>query len=343
MDNSLSYEYIANAIDELVSVLGVKENIDSARLEQMFGTEEIEQGVKYIATQLGLPIEIHLVYGEKNIQSEGLARTDADGHGIEGVIAQVKIPEYLPIYGSKELTHYPIKIFLGTGYRRQTPTLFAVIAHELSHVLLHSLRSQHKQDEFYTDLVAPILGLSPVIEKGRKITKETILNNNMTQTETITYGYLTDEQFIYAKEKIHEILEERKVTKIKAGEEILELKKLSNLIKEKIKQFEKYLERLDKHPKSKIAATDANRLILFHQASYLDEVKNIIQECERHITKISSLSAKMVHYTSQNLNLLASFREKTIIIAGRLIARHASLDEDVKLIKKNVALMGRIV
>jgi len=67
----------------------------------MYNTEEIERGVKHIAFQLGLPIQIHLVYGEKNIQSAGLARTDAAGHGIEGVIAQVDIPQYLPKYGSK--------------------------------------------------------------------------------------------------------------------------------------------------------------------------------------------------------------------------------------------------
>ncbi len=341
MDNPVSNEYIGNAIDELVSYLGVKENVDSSKLEQMFNNTEVEQGVKFIAFQLGLPIEIHLVYGDKNIQSEGLARTDAYGHGIEGVIAQVKIPEYLPKYGSQELRHYPVKVFIGTGYREQIPTFFAIIAHELSHIVLHSLRFQHKQDEFYTDLVAPILGLSPVIEIGRKVIK-TISSNNMIQTQTITYGYLTDEQFVFAKEKIHKILEERKATKRKTDVEILELKKLCNITKEKFKQFEKYMERLDKHPKAKMAEGEARRLILFHQAEYADEVKNIIQECERYITKMLALSAKTVHYTNQNLNLLGSFRDKTIKMAGMLIAKSSVLDEDIKLIKKNTGLIGRI-
>lgn len=341
MDNPLSNEYIGKAIDHLVSYLGVKESLGSTKLEEMYNTEEIERGVRHIAFQLGLPIQIHLVYGEKNIQSAGLARTDAAGHGMEGVIAQVDIPQYLPKYGSKDLTHFPIKIFIGSGYRQQVPTLFAIIAHELSHVVLHSLSSQHKQDEFYTDLVAPILGLSPVIEMGRKVIK-TVLNNNMTQTQTITYGYLTDEQFVFAKDKIRRILEERKATKIKTDAEILELKRLCDITKEKFGQFEKYLEKLDKHPKTKIAETDAHRLILFHQGAYVDEVKNIIRECERYVSRMSVLIARTVHYTSKNLNLLESFRDRTIKIAGKLIARSSALDEDIKLIKKSIGLMGRI-
>lgn len=67
------------------------------------------------------------------------------------------------------------------------------MAHELSHVLLYSLMHPQKDNEFYTDLVAMLLGLSQVIEKGRKIKKVRELGD-MTETQIIIYGYLSDDE-----------------------------------------------------------------------------------------------------------------------------------------------------
>ena len=88
------------------------------------------------------------------------------------------------------------------------------MAHELSHIVLRSLWHKERNNEVYADLTAMILGFSRVMKKGRKI-KETqpvgtrnhvIYSETVTKTLMTTYGYLSDDQFKLASDKIDGIL-----------------------------------------------------------------------------------------------------------------------------------------
>ncbi len=99
------------------------------------------------SARLGLPIRITLSYVSKEFRlgntegfrSSGLSRTDWTGRGVDGITAQVSIPDYLPLYGSVALAGYPISVRVSENCLERPETFLAIMAHELSHVLLRSL------------------------------------------------------------------------------------------------------------------------------------------------------------------------------------------------------------
>ena len=76
----IDYKYIDNAINELISIVGIKENVDSVGMVRMLHANETKKCIKTIASQLGLPIEINLSFGDK-FQSSGLTKTDLSIQG----------------------------------------------------------------------------------------------------------------------------------------------------------------------------------------------------------------------------------------------------------------------
>lgn len=270
MDNEITNEYISNAIDELTGIIGVKENINHSELVTLVRRKQTKKAIKVLASQLGLPIEINLSYVPKDyrsninngFQSQGLTRTDSSGRGVAGIIAQVSIPSHMPLYGSPALTNFPISVKVSEDCNEYPETFIAVMAHELSHVLLYSLMHPQKDNEFYTDLVAMLLGLSQVIEKGRKVKKVRELGD-MTETQIITYGYLSDKQFAIARNKIKSILIERKNIKIQYMKEISELRKQYLIATKTLLQFTEFLGHVDKNRNSiAIKHRDAFKIIM---------------------------------------------------------------------------------
>ena len=88
------------------------------------------------SARLGLPIRITLFYVSKEFRlgntegfrSSGLSRTDWTGRGVDGITAQVSIPDYLPLYGSVALAGYPISATWGTSrWSPERSTLFPVV------------------------------------------------------------------------------------------------------------------------------------------------------------------------------------------------------------------------
>jgi hypothetical protein len=342
MKECVSNSYVEKALGELIDVLGVKEEPNYANIEALFHEKDIGPGVKSIALQLGLPIDINLEYGEKNIQSEGLARTDANGRGIEGIVAQVRIPAYLPWFGTSEMINYPIKIFLGSDYRNHIWALMTILVHELSHVLLHSLRSQHSDNEIYTDLAGPILGLTTVVEFGRK-TETTEYTDEGTRTKTTTYGYLSDKQFDSVKKLIAQALHDRRGAGIKAETEISELNRLCMTAKQQIAKFKKNLGSIDNYPKNRISEEDAVRLVSFHHSNYLDDFMIILQECEKHLEQASSFIKLNRHYTKKSAVEYDNIRKRTELTAAKVLSKTASLNADIELIKGSMKLRGKLL
>ncbi len=172
-----------------------------------------------IARQLDLPIGINIItvpndYRAQNssnrFDSRDLAKVHPHGLGNEGIIAQVNIPGSLPFYGSSTLIDYPIDVKVSENCRKSPGVFIMIMAHELSHVLLYSLRHPQKDNELYTDLLAMMLGFQTIFRNARKITTTQKQHDFMSPTIitiTVTYGYLSDEQFNFAYNKINSILE----------------------------------------------------------------------------------------------------------------------------------------
>jgi len=215
MDNQLTNAYIINAIKSLIDDLGVKESVNHDEIIKLIYRQQIKDAIYVIARQLGLPIKINISYVSKNYKSNdnnkfrSKAMSRVNRERSEEIIAQVAIPKDLPMFGSHELINYKIDVKVSENCCTYPETFIAVIAHELSHVLLYSLRHPEKENEIYTDLVANILGFSDVISIGRKNEVEEDLGYRI-NTLTTTYGYLTDEQFELVNCKIKEIIEKYK-------------------------------------------------------------------------------------------------------------------------------------
>ena len=83
--------------------------------------------------------------------------------------AQVHVPGHMPLYGSKELEGLLVKVSVSDNCLENPDTFVAVMAHELSHVLLKSIRHPSRwNDEIFTNIVPVVLGLGRIIKEGRK-------------------------------------------------------------------------------------------------------------------------------------------------------------------------------
>lgn len=225
MENEIDNGYIENAINELEENFGIKEDICSEKLFSLVRTGKIKESVEIIARQIGLPIKINIIKVPNNYKAQNddnkfhgtyLVKTDQHGSGIDGITAQVIIPGDLPFYGSSGLNGYPIDVKISENCIN-CPVVFSMImAHELSHVLLRSLCHPKKDNEFYTDLIAMILGFKTIFQNGRRMITtegEFDLMSRAVKTTTTTYGYLSDSQSAFAMGKIATILKKNKERK----------------------------------------------------------------------------------------------------------------------------------
>lgn len=205
MFDGMRNEEIAIALDGLISCFGVKEDISPDALYDLLEKNDTEGCVQEIARLLELPIRISLSYVPKDyrpdnansFRSSSLSKTDWTGRGTEGIIAQVSIPPHMPMYGTSSFQGYSISVRVSENCSSHPETFVAIMAHELSHVLLAALMSPYKDSELHTDLVPIILGFRDAVRMGRKRIESTT-SGNTTTTHTTTYGYLTDSQFEYA-------------------------------------------------------------------------------------------------------------------------------------------------
>src|SRR5439155_7935618 len=92
-------------------------------------------------------------------------------------------------------------------------TAITILAHELSHVLLHSLRHPERESEVFTDLVPLVLGFGEIVERGRTVESVTHESGG-TRTTTTTYGYLSDRDFSFAVGRVRSLLSERAKRKL---------------------------------------------------------------------------------------------------------------------------------
>jgi hypothetical protein len=195
MFDNVANDDISTAIDELVAFFGVKEETACQDLLRLLANGDAERCVQQIASRLGLPVEIKLSYVPKDFKpgdtnafdTKQLARTDWTGRGVEGITAQVAIPEALPMYGTLALEGYPILVRVSENCLECPATFIALMAHEMSHVLLRSVMHPQKDNELYVDLVPILLGFGDIISSGRK-TIESTPSGHVRTIRTTTYG-----------------------------------------------------------------------------------------------------------------------------------------------------------
>jgi hypothetical protein len=115
--------------------------------------------------------------------------------------AWVEMPPDMPFYGSKEFKEMTIKMFFRKSFfQRSYDRAILAVAHELSHVVLESIRHPLRRCEKAVDMTAMLLGFSHLYEAASH--KEERIGNTI-RIETL--GYLTREEV----RQVNQILAEK--------------------------------------------------------------------------------------------------------------------------------------
>lgn len=351
--NEVKNDYIEAAIKKLIPVIGIKEFVDDAKLYPLVHSRKYKECIKEIALYLGLPIEVNVSYvpsgyssdNADGFQSKHLVKTGEDG-GVAGITADVQIPQNLPFYGSAGMINFPINVRLSENCSENPASFIAVLAHELSHIVLHSIWHTEKSNEFYTDLTGMMLGFASIMKSGRifiNTTEETqrgFLSSTTTRTtRTITYGYLSDENFDFAFNFIISTLNKQKASKNKFSKKIKHFNKRVNNFKKRFIHFTKYIEYIDKNLDQKISQEDGNLISVFHQPGFIDNLLSIVKENELNL---KSSIQNLKDSTVQNLEMLEQCQAKLQLDDAELAKQYFLLGNNVRLLKKYISLRYRI-
>lgn len=339
----ITNSYLQNAIQNLVSTIGIKDCINDRYILFSIFSNKIKKGIEEIAKHLGLPITINLSYVSSQytvdkpsgFNSTDLAKTDWMGRGTEGITAQISIPRNLPSYGSSAFNNLSIDVRVSENCRKNPATFTAIMAHELSHIVLYSIFHEEKDNEVYTDIAAMMLGFADTIKRGRKVVK-TIDNLTSRETQTTTYGYLSDNQFNFVYREIKKELKKYQKAKKQLFKKNKKLRKKIKSVKRKIFYFQKYLMYLDKKSATKINEKDGFFIVGFHKTGYLDESKNTVNIALRRFKDVHSFINNLYHYNKQHLQQIKQYEEKVKSLTGRLNSVSIKLHKDICILSKYI-------
>lgn len=343
-------KYISNAIDELVGFFGIKEDIPAENLLHPLHNGNTKKCVERIANHLGLPITVSLITGE-SFESCDLVTTDDSGQGSEGITAQVSIPGYLPLYGSPELQGFPIQIKVSGDCKRYADAFVATVAHELSHIVLHCLWHTEKNNEIYTDLTAMLLGFAMAMRRGRYTVETTNIGLGYQQTRTIRFGYLKDEQFQFALNRVNGILKTSRTAfkkmRTAIGQTLDTYRKQLDLYRKMFEEFNKLIEYLDRNQAKKIRQEDAAKIVEIHSLNYRDRLISVLRSNEKKLRETESLYSgwfeqPQKHYSKQKLNSLEVFHNDLSSMLSGLTRESDLLRDDVAILRRYVGLLGRL-
>lgn len=355
MENGISNEYIENAINELESFFGIKEPISGENIFSLIRNDKTKDAIKLIACQLNLPIDISITnvpidYKSQNaanqFQSSHLVETNQDGaRGSAGITAQVSIPSNLPSYGSSALNNYPINVKISKNCIENPAAFSMIMAHELSHVLLHSLNYIQKDNEFYTDLTAIMHGFQDIFQNGRKnTTREEIpgIMNTKVITTTTNYGYLSDEQFYFAHNKINQKLKKYQEREKLLLEELRKFNKLLTKYDETFLRFKNLIGYLTKNHNKKITEEDGKKIITFFQPNYINDLSLPRERYEQKNKNIAAFLNNLSYYSEQKTNLMSTYEKDLQDYTDELESNLISLEKDVKILSKYTNLIYKI-
>jgi hypothetical protein len=349
MQSILSNSDIQSAFDELQATVGVAPDAPWWQIKDMLGVD-VAKGLTMIAEHMGLPIVVRLkvlpkgyrANAKDGFRSEALVRYDGGGGGT-GIAAQVTIPGGLPLYGSTAMKGYPIDIVIGEDATDNLAAFATIMAHEFAHVVLYGMRHPKKEDEFYTDLTAMMLGFSIVVKSGRRVVKESSTRSGnivTTHTQTTTYGYLSDANFAYAFSRVRVAVENLQCLQRKSQKLVAAFEQVASDGERAMEDSAICLKGFEKRPPARMSPADATRVVLCYQADYLQPFRKV---CERLRSQANSFEAKIparwYSSSSQWISLLEREIDEAQMKADRELA---VLHADVAILVRNSAFPLRL-
>jgi len=351
MDNKIPNQQIGLWIDSLVNTLGVKEYAPREQYIKLFQQGETQKCIESIADYLGLPIKIELTFiprwsistsrsGER-FRSTNIVQADSNGQGNHGITAQVTIPSWLPAYGSPTLKDIRIRVKVSDDCQSQPDSFVAIMAHELSHILLGTLSHPEKDNEFFTDLTPIVLGFGSIIGRGREVS-ETTVSGNIRTTHTTKYGYLTDDQFAFARNKIDGLLVSYANRKNNLLKKLTVTKQHLKVLQRKRAEFKESLSLLDKNTSRRIKANDGEQIVRMHQTGYLDQCVKISTKCEGFLSKAEPQIKQIILHTKNTHLIIKKVEDELTILEKELASLLKGLAYDLKILRRNSPFFHRM-
>lgn len=169
---------------QLQQVLPYVPPVDVTALKHLYESRDHKGIVQFVKRFMNIEAVTFQVFWVP----DGAASDKADA------AAWVVLPSELPAFGSKEFQDTTINMYFRKSFFQQSYDRAAmVVAHELSHVVLESIRHPLRRCEKAVDLTAMLLGFSRIWELAAH--KEEQIGNTI---KTSTLGYLTPEEISYA-------------------------------------------------------------------------------------------------------------------------------------------------
>jgi hypothetical protein len=165
---------IKNYLDQLRAVLPCVPPISAEPLRSLHAAQDYKGMVQFIKKAMNIADVTFQVFWVTDVAQQG-----HEQHAPAWILLP-ELPDRLPFYGTKEFKETSLKIFFRKSFlKRPYDQVAIVIAHELSHVVLDSIRHPLFREEKAVDLTAMLLGFRRLYLSGA-------------HTETSRVGYLSD-------------------------------------------------------------------------------------------------------------------------------------------------------
>lgn len=351
----LTNEDVLLAIDDLVDQVGVREDTALDYFSSIMRSQGRKACAQVVAEHLGLPVRVSLTdvgSGAGAPQTERFgtsALTPVEQRGSAGVFAQVSIPPDLPSYGTPRLRGYVIPVRVSAKDEVTTETFVAVIAHELSHVLLSSLLHPKKDSELHVDLVPLLLGFRTITREGRKSVRKsstTSLDGSTVKTTTTTtsttYGYLPDIQFDFACQHIAEMVERHVHEKRQV---LLLASQLHRLLRAAVAEKERfygYRERLDSHRPRRMSEANARRMAALHAPNYAQNWEGALSQSRTALGSTEEGVRRIDHYWPDTRGKLDSYSKALRSAITRVSGTLEGIKADVAFMRRYVGFWFRL-
>ncbi|MCX6027010.1 MAG: hypothetical protein NTY23_12265 [Chloroflexi bacterium] len=333
---------IAIDIDELDRYLGVKEPVQSVPLAELHLSGASDKLVEAIARQLGLPIAARVSTTSQTARftTHALSRTDESGRGVEGIAAQVGIPADLPLYGSSKLNGFVIDVLLGHQFKTaRSDTAITLLAHELAHVLLYSLRHPRRDSEQFTDLVPLIVGFAECVECGRHlITSEDI--GDRIRTTTITLGYLSDSEFEFARDEVARILATRRASRARALQSASQLRQRTAQALQSARDCSRLIADLDM-TRRRVRPSDGQQLVAMHAPGYLSELQQAVTRYAGAAREAEQFATSLTHFSAKAIERLRQLDARCDESARSFAPVGSRIEADLALLRRNRPALTR--
>jgi len=355
MENNIENSEIELWINQIVEIFGIKEPANYRDFKKFASRKNISRFIEKIASYMGLPVKVNVSFvseeyrpssiNSTSFETKKLTDYDSTGQNISGITAQVIIPSYLPLYGSSSIKNFPIDIKVSENCLVNPKTLIAVLAHELAHIVLNSVRHNQKENEFYTDLTAMVLGFLNIHKDGRKNYKTSYENDFFTTTtinNVTTYGYLSDKQFDFAYKTINNLLKISRRLHKQLKSKFSRYKQLINSYKKEMCRFNRYLECLDDNRLIKFNSSDSKNIILFHQVGYTEKFRDVVTKNMERINDINLNIKKidrMRHYFAKKTEQKIEAIEKYIQFLNNELEK---IRQDTRILSKYINLYFKV-